>query len=157
MRVVKDNPCLLRKEHPENKLKLFCFHFAGGTANAFRELADLMPNTIEFNAVQLPGRENRFAEPLVSDIKQLIPPLATALKNSMTGDFAFFGYSMGSLVAFELIRHIRREGWELPLHLTVAAFLLQNCTVNAALLYVLLHCVATAGTVVSRKNQVDEG
>jgi medium-chain acyl-[acyl-carrier-protein] hydrolase len=55
-----------------------------------------------------------------------IEPLVGALHEAITGlldkPYAFFGHSMGALVAFELARRLRRAGDPAPAHLFLAAF-----------------------------------
>jgi medium-chain acyl-[acyl-carrier-protein] hydrolase len=47
----------------------------------------------------------------------LIQDLATTLAPYLDRPFAFFGHSMGTLIAFELARYLRRENMAQPLHL----------------------------------------
>jgi len=51
----------------------------------------------------------------------LVQALAQALRPYMDIPFAFFGYSMGALISFELIRYLRRTHSPGPLYLFVAA------------------------------------
>jgi medium-chain acyl-[acyl-carrier-protein] hydrolase len=66
----------------------------------------------------LPGRGTRFSEPLFTDLAPLIEAAGTALAPELaTGrSFALFGHSMGSLLAFELARWLRRHGGRAPSH-----------------------------------------
>ena len=48
-------------------IRLFCFHYAGASASIFRSWDEAMPDGIEVVAVQLPGREYRLDEPLLTD------------------------------------------------------------------------------------------
>ena len=58
---------------------------------------------------------------LLSSLPELVERAAGALGDELSGRFAFFGYSMGSLVAFELARLLRRERGIEPEWLFVAA------------------------------------
>ena len=53
-------------------------------------------------------------------IEHLVPALAEALRPQLDKPFAFFGHSMGAMIAFELARELRRRGQTPPLHLLVA-------------------------------------
>lgn len=101
-------------------MRLFCFPYAGGTALVYRTWAQKLPANMEVVAIQLPGRATRMHEPLVTKLSDLVEPLARAIAPFIDEPFAFFGHSMGSLIAFELARFFRREGRPLPLHMFVS-------------------------------------
>jgi medium-chain acyl-[acyl-carrier-protein] hydrolase len=87
----------------------------------FRTWADELPRDIEVCAVQLPGRETRLREPPFARLEPMVQQLADVLAPHLTRPFAFFGYSMGALVSFELTRQLRRRRATGPVHLFVAA------------------------------------
>lgn len=104
-----------------SKIRLFCFPFAGGGASAYWSwIAELSPD-IEIVALQLPGRESRWGELAYSQMAPLIHQLAGDLKPLFVPPFAFFGHSMGSFIAFELARELRRRGQPSPERLIVSA------------------------------------
>lgn len=73
----------------------------------FRTWQPLLPPDIELSMAHLPGRESRWGEPPLSDLSAI----ASALSEALTVDrrpFALFGHSLGALVAFEVLRHVRR-------------------------------------------------
>ena len=85
-------------------VRLFCFHYDGGSASAFQQwIKDLLP-AAELIAIQLPGREDRFNEPLLSDISFIVDQLASNPKNYLDKLFIFFGHSIGAIIAFEFVR-----------------------------------------------------
>ncbi|MET0647739.1 MAG: alpha/beta fold hydrolase [Pyrinomonadaceae bacterium] len=96
------------KPNPRASLRLFCFHYAGGSAQVFREWHDLLP-TVEVCPVQLPGRGTRIREGSVRRVAPLVEQLARELAPKLDVPFAFFGHSMGALIGFELARRLRRE------------------------------------------------
>jgi medium-chain acyl-[acyl-carrier-protein] hydrolase len=51
----------------------------------------------------------------------LVPEIARAVHPYLDVPYAFFGHSLGALVAFELARYLRRETERTPAHLFVAA------------------------------------
>lgn len=101
--------------------RLFCFPYAGAGASVFSKWRSHFPDEVEICAIQLPGREGRLREPLFSDLPALIEELSPALKAYFDLPFAFFGSSMGAMVAFELARHLRDKCAPLPQSLIVAA------------------------------------
>ncbi|MES2940848.1 MAG: thioesterase domain-containing protein [Pseudomonadota bacterium] len=91
------------------RLRLYCFPYAGGNGNVFLSWQpDLLPG-IEVCGIQMPGRAGRFTEPPLTSLDKLVEMLAQALSTQDPRvPFAFFGHSLGALVAFELARACRR-------------------------------------------------
>ena len=102
-------------------VRLFCLPFGGGGAAIFREWPrDLWPE-VEVWHVQLPGREARFREPLLTRMETLVGPLADAMLPQLDRPYAIFGHSMGALIGFDLARRLRRLGAPDPAHLFFSA------------------------------------
>lgn len=119
---VKPDPWLpFRKPRPAAKVRLFCFPYAGGGASLYRTFQDELPASVEVCAVQLPGRESRVREEPVAEMSRLVGMIAGGLAPHLTPPFAFFGHSMGSMIAFEVARELRRRGRPTPMHLFVSA------------------------------------
>jgi surfactin synthase thioesterase subunit/phosphopantetheinyl transferase len=97
------------RANPGARIRLFCLPFAGGGASVFRGWSDEMPLDVEVSPVQLPGRESRFRETAFRRMGPLIADLATAVRRRLDRPYALFGHSMGSLVALELARELRRH------------------------------------------------
>lgn len=116
------NPWLyyFKSPNPKASVRLFCFPYAGGNALVYRTWAQKLPPGVEVVAIQLPGRATRMHEPLVPKLTDLVEPIASALAPFLDEPFAFFGHSMGSVVAFEVARFFRREGRALPRHMFVS-------------------------------------
>ena len=106
---------------PDARFRLFCFPYAGGGINAFRSWTKHLTDDIELCSIQLPGRDVRFSEAPFTEMSELVDQLARGLAPRFDRPYAFFGHSMGAIVAFELVRHVRREGLGLPVHLFVSA------------------------------------
>ncbi|MFF4053779.1 thioesterase II family protein [Streptomyces chartreusis] len=93
--------------------RLFVFPHAGAGASAYR-LAAHLPDSVEVCTVQLPGRESRFAEPALTSLDEVVDTLAPLVADHTDLPYAFFGHSMGSLLAFEAARRLRTLGAPLP-------------------------------------------
>jgi medium-chain acyl-[acyl-carrier-protein] hydrolase len=102
-------------------LRLFAFPYAGASAAIYRPWVKELPPQIELWAVHLPGREARISEPGIPSIAGMAAALAAGLRDFLDMPFAFFGHSMGALLAFELSRQLRREALPLPRLLAVSA------------------------------------
>jgi medium-chain acyl-[acyl-carrier-protein] hydrolase len=116
-----DSWIALRKPNPQARLRLFCFPYAGTSAAIFRAWPDGLPAHVEVCPVQFPGRAARLAEPPFRQLSPLVEALAQALVPLLDKPFAFFGHSLGALVAFELARQLRRQSGIQPLHLFASA------------------------------------
>ncbi|MCI0393410.1 MAG: thioesterase domain-containing protein [Chloroflexi bacterium] len=108
-------------EKPGAQLHLFCFPSAGSSATQFFPWAGIMPPGLQMHVVKLPGRENRFREPLFIRLGPLVEALADGLHSLLYEPFAFLGHSLGALIAFELTRLLRRQAGSQPVHLFLAA------------------------------------
>jgi surfactin synthase thioesterase subunit len=92
--------------------RLFVFPHAAAGASAYR-LAAYLPDAVEVCTVQLPGRENRLAEPALTSLDDAVAALAPLIADHTDLPYAFFGHSMGSLIAFETARRLRALGTRL--------------------------------------------
>jgi medium-chain acyl-[acyl-carrier-protein] hydrolase len=86
----------------------------------YSKWAKNLPPTIEVCRAQLPGREVRLKEPGFTRIKPMVQALAQAIGPYVDLPFAFFGHSMGALLAFELARELRRTHGLIPTDLFVS-------------------------------------
>jgi surfactin synthase thioesterase subunit len=106
--------------NPNARIRLFCFHHAGGAASAFRAWPKGLPAGWEVCPVQLPGRENLFTQARFTALAPLLDALCPALRAWIDRPFALFGHSLGALVAFEAARRLRQSG-RVPTRLFLAA------------------------------------
>lgn len=98
---------------PSARIRLFCFPYAGGAASIFRDWQKHLPPDVELCPVQLPGRENRIRERPFSNARDLARELIPAMLPYLDRPFAFFGHSMGALIAYEAacqLHHVHRYG-----------------------------------------------
>jgi surfactin synthase thioesterase subunit len=103
------------------RLRLFCFHHAGGAASAFNGWQRALGRDVTVIPVQLPGREARIGEPRHRDMAALVRELAEHLGPLLSGGHAFYGHSMGAFVAYALTRLRLRAGHRPPAALLVGA------------------------------------
>ncbi|WP_436775925.1 thioesterase II family protein [Yinghuangia sp. YIM S09857] len=105
---------------PTARLRLVCLPHAGGGAGSYRAWDALMPGGVELVAAQYPGREDRFGDPPVDGMDDLVRNIADAVTALGDRPYALFGHSMGSAVAWELAHELRRRGAREPVRLCVS-------------------------------------
>lgn len=96
---------------------LFCFPYAGGSAEIFRHWQRHFPAEIDICLVHLPGRGRRSAQAPFTKLGPLVERIADVIANEARQPFAFYGHSMGALISFELARELRRRRANVPRHL----------------------------------------
>lgn len=122
MKTAGSNPWIAHRiEKPEAKLRLFCFPHSGAAANVFRLWGNLLPASVELCPVQPPGRSTRMAEPTIQSAPALVLAAVAGLYPELDKPFAFYGHSLGGLIAFEVARELRRRGGPSPVHLFISA------------------------------------
>src|SRR5262249_9592351 len=114
-------PYLTARPGPGTSLRLFCFHHAGGGASGFGDWQQAPGPAVAGPPVQLPGRERRIREPRCTELAALTPELADHLDPYLHQPHAFYGHSMGALVAWDLVTFRAAAGRRLPEALLVGA------------------------------------
>ena len=102
---------------------LVCAPPAGTGTTFFNPWPALLPERVAVHAVHLPGREERFGDPLLSDAgeaaERLVPHVVALAEQRPV---VLFGHSLGGLLMVELARRMRLAGVP-PVHVVVAACL----------------------------------
>lgn len=110
----------IRSPGAQRPFRLYCFCYAGGNAISFLPWQQLIHPNVEICAVQLPGRGARFHEAPYTSFGELIELLAGLIAQQGSRPFAFFGHSLGGLLAFELARSLRDKALATPAHLFIS-------------------------------------
>lgn len=92
----------------ETGVRLVCFPHAGGSASYYFPMSGLLGPDVELVALQYPGRQDRCAEKCVDNVPDLADQVFAALRGWTDRPFAFFGHSMGAILAFEVARRFQR-------------------------------------------------
>ncbi len=106
---------------PRPRLRLFLFPYAGGGAASYLPWVPHFPAEVELVVAQLPGRGTRFTQPPLRSLKPALDGALAAMLPLLNRPFALVGYSMGSLLAFELARALESMGHR-PELLAVGAY-----------------------------------
>jgi pyochelin biosynthetic protein PchC len=113
---------------PAPRLRLVCFPHAGGSASFFVPMSAALRPKVEVLAVQYPGRQDRLAEPPITDIDELADCVFAALRDRLDGPLAFFGHSMGALIAYEVAQRMEERGDVMPAILVASGRRAPACT-----------------------------
>lgn len=89
-------------------MKLFCIPFAGGTAQFFKPLEEVIEDWIEIHAIEYAGHGSRAKEPFYRTFDEMVEDVIRQIRKELEpGEkYALFGYSLGSLVAYETARRM---------------------------------------------------
>lgn len=104
-----------------DRIRLFCFHHAGGGALTFAGWQRRVGPDVSVLPVRLPGRETRRTEEHITDGARLLDELQHDLGDLLDEPHAFYGHSLGALVAYRFAQARVRAGQRPPQLLTVGA------------------------------------
>jgi medium-chain acyl-[acyl-carrier-protein] hydrolase len=106
---------------PAAVTRLFCFPYAGAGASIFVPWIDALAPVLEICPVQLPGRETRFLDALITNMDEAADLAAEAIEPWCGEPYAFFGHSLGAILAYEVAQRLRAKGVSAPERLIVSA------------------------------------
>ncbi|MFC1750831.1 thioesterase II family protein [Pseudomonadota bacterium] len=108
------------KHVPRPAYRLYCFPFAGGSNVTYNNWVDYFPDDVELRTISLPGRGARANEPLSHNLREMSYLIADAIQVLEGGRFAFYGHSMGSILAYEVACRLWERGLRLPSRMFVS-------------------------------------
>jgi len=109
------------KTSPISRLRLFCFPYAGGSAQVFSQWADQLPDFVDVIAIQSPGRGRRFSESPIDCLKTKVQTLHREILPYTDKPYLFIGHSNGALLAYELARELQKSGNSNLKHIVLSA------------------------------------
>jgi len=99
------------------RVSLLCLPCAGASATMYLRWRRQLPRWVHIVPVELPGRGGRLSERLVRNFDELVAQVCAEQAEALRGNFAIFGHSMGSLLAYGITRRLQSMGRPLPLAL----------------------------------------
>lgn len=101
----------IRRYHPtpEGTVRLVCFPHAGGSASFYFPVSAKLSPAIDVYAVQYPGRQDRRAEASIENIPDLADAIFSAVRPLADRPLAFFGHSMGAILAYEVALRLEED------------------------------------------------
>ncbi len=100
----------------QRRIRMFCFHHAGGGATSFNLWKRGLDSDVEVVAVEVPHRE-RFAT-----LRDLVDEVSRRLGPELDEPHIFFGHSFGALVAYRLACRRAAAGLTSPRALFLSSF-----------------------------------
>ncbi len=102
---------------------LFCLPYAGGSSSIYCKWKKYLNAYIQLEAIELRARGKRYKENFYKNLDDAIEDIFQSIKPKITQDeYTVFGYSMGSLLAYELYYKISSENLRKPKHMFFAAY-----------------------------------
>lgn len=102
------------------KIKLFCFPYAGGSATVYHRWRMFAGSAVELVPVELAGRGRRIREPFYQNLSEAVEDVHSRIASQTDEPYAFYGHSMGGAIALELCRKIALSQQKEPIHLFVS-------------------------------------
>jgi surfactin synthase thioesterase subunit len=94
------------------RIRLFLMPHAGSGAAAYRGWSRLLPAEVGVQALTLPGRQSRRAEPLPVDWETLLDDLHGAMLAALDDErpYALFGHCIGAMLAYQVTVRLEADG-----------------------------------------------
>jgi medium-chain acyl-[acyl-carrier-protein] hydrolase len=103
------------------QIRLFCFPYAGGTASSYRTLGQLIPDSVELMAIQLPGRDERICEPPETSLANIVGSIVKEVTPYLDKPYATFGHSLGTILGYEVVKELANRRLPMPQHMVMSA------------------------------------
>jgi len=105
------------------EFNLFMIPYAGGSSSVYRKWKKDFSKNINVVFLELSGRGSRYREPLYLHLKDTVDDIYNQILDVTTHSrkgYAFFGHSMGALIAYELAYKIQESSIQNPDYLFIS-------------------------------------
>ncbi|GFZ30334.1 thioesterase [Clostridium zeae] len=97
---------------------LICLPYAGGASYIYSRWNKHTDESILVVPIELKGRGKRYGEAFYEDFEDAVNDIYNNIDDIIDkNDYAIFGHSMGSLLAYELYYKIERDNRKIPQHI----------------------------------------
>ncbi|KUJ64172.1 oleoyl-ACP hydrolase [Streptomyces albus subsp. albus] len=109
----------VRRFHPspESGVRLVCFPHAGGSAPFYFPMSQALSPAVDVLCLQYPGRQDRRMDPPIENIPDYADAITAELQPWLDMPTAFFGHSMGAVLAYEVALRLERSATTGPIAL----------------------------------------
>ena len=102
---------------------LFCLPYAGGSETIYYKWKKHLHPSIQVVPIELKGRGKRFSEFFYESLEEAVDDIFENIKEKIVDDdFAIYGHSMGSLLAYELYYKIDELNFRKPKHIFFSGY-----------------------------------
>jgi surfactin synthase thioesterase subunit len=99
-------------------MKIFCLPYAGGSQFVYSKWKKLLEPSIKLEAVELRGHGTRYSEGFYEDVKEAVDDIYLMIREKINEEeYAIYGHSMGSILAYEAYYKILESGDRKPKHI----------------------------------------
>ena len=118
-RIQAKEKCWCQCQNDMEKIKLFCFPYAGGSAAAiYNRWSSFIHRSIVLKPVELSGRGRKIQEPLYKDVGDAVEQIWQLIREELSNEpYALLGHSMGAMLAYEVALRIQAEELKPPRHI----------------------------------------
>lgn len=101
------------------KVNLITLPYAGGNKYAYNALKPLLHGHISMVPLELPGRGQRMALPLLGDIQQMAADLQQQIQPHIQQEYILYGHLMGGMLGNLLLHRLKAAGSRLPVRFII--------------------------------------
>jgi surfactin synthase thioesterase subunit len=102
---------------------LFCLPYAGGSEAIYYKWKNFLNSLITLEPIELKGRGKRYSEEFYETLEDAVEDIFINIKDKIyDNDYAIYGHSMGSLLAYELYYKINENDLRLPKHIFFSGY-----------------------------------
>lgn len=105
MQKIINSKWLVKRNSIDKPFRLYVFPYAGGNVTTFMRWQTLLHPEIELVGIQLPGRGSHYPANLFYEMEALIEAIIPLFQHNAK-PFAFFGHSMGGLLAYQICQRL---------------------------------------------------
>ncbi|MFC0597354.1 thioesterase II family protein [Streptomyces palmae] len=115
----RESSTWVRRFHPspESRVRLVCLPHAGGSAPFYFPMSQGLSPAVDVLCLQYPGRQDRRLDPAIENIPDYADAIAAELAPWLDRPTAFFGHSMGAVLAYEVALRLERSPATSPIAL----------------------------------------
>ena len=99
----------LKLKNGPQPMTLYCFPYAGGSSAFFESWKPLFSSEVKIVPIEYSGRGKKSNLPLIKTLPEMLDAIETELLPQLRAPFAFFGHSLGAVLAFEIAQSLSRK------------------------------------------------
>ncbi len=101
-------------------INLYCFPYAGGNRYSYNDFVPFASKHLHLVQLETMGRGSRMREKCPTDITEIALDLFKVIAEDLKHPYAFYGHSMGTILAYLVLLETRRNNIEPPACLFVS-------------------------------------